>query len=36
MNNSTRFARLAVENSRARSSDRIHNLVLVTTIGGAA
>jgi hypothetical protein len=31
---STRFARLAVENSRARRSDRIHNLVLVTTIGG--
>jgi hypothetical protein len=32
--NSTRFARLASDNSRARQADRIHNLVLVTTIGG--
>jgi hypothetical protein len=34
MTDSTRFARLASENSRARQADRIHNLVLVTTIGG--
>jgi hypothetical protein len=34
MTDSTRFARLALENSRARRSDRIHNLVLVTTIVG--